>query len=262
MKGLNLFIYKSLDRFIGRSCTKIACDSKSQRKFINESLGLSNVDIIGHGSIRGVNTSKFKAVKDFSRHKELMLSRISELSSLKDTSKDLVIGYVGRLHKDKGIDIAIEVCYLLANRNINAVLIAIGPIELNERKYFEKALSENKLIHLSYKEDIHQYYPLFDVLILPSIREGFGSVIIEAASCKVPVVASDIPGPRDFIISYETGVLVKRHTSVDFANAIAILHGNKALRRDIINNAYHKVNELYSEQFVSTSFKNWLTDIL
>ena len=61
MVGMKRFIYKSLDRFIGRSCVKIACDSKSQMKLINESLGLSKIDIIGHGSICGVNTDRFKA---------------------------------------------------------------------------------------------------------------------------------------------------------------------------------------------------------
>ena len=262
MVGMKRFIYKSLDKFIGRSCIKIACDSKSQMKLINESLGLSKIDIIGHGSICGVNTDRFRAVDNRAEHTNNMLNKIDRLSILKNRSHDLVIGYVGRLHEDKGIDIAINVCYILAKRNIDAVLIAIGPIEMKESSMIKKAVDDGKMIHLSYKEEIHEYYPLFDLLVLPSLREGFGSVIIEAASCRVPVIATDIPGPRDFIVDCKTGILVKRRTAVDFSEAIVMIYENKALRENIVESAYQKAKHLYSENFVSNSFKEWMTSML
>ena len=151
---------------------------------------------------------------------------------------------------------------ILAKRNIDAVLIAIGPIEMKESSMIKKAVDDGKMIHLSYKEEIHEYYPLFDLLVLPSLREGFGSVIIEAASCRVPVIATDIPGPRDFIVDCKTGILVKRRTAVDFSKAIVMIYENKSLKENIIESAYQKAKHLYSENFVSNSFKEWMTSML
>ena len=56
-------------------------------------------------------------------------------------------------------------------------------------------------------DNIEEYYPLFDVLVLPSYREGFGNVVIEAEAMGVPVIVSDIPGPRDAMKNNVTGLI-------------------------------------------------------
>ena len=66
----------------------------------------------------------------------------------------------------------------MAKRNIDAVLIAIGPIEMKESSMIKKAVDDGKMIHLSYKEEIHEYYPLFDLLVLPSLREGLAQSLL------------------------------------------------------------------------------------
>ena len=57
-------------------------------------------------------------------------------------------------------------------------------------------------------KDVEKYYAMIDVLVLPSYREGFGNVVIEAAAMGTPAIVSEIPGPIDAIIAEETAICV------------------------------------------------------
>ena len=151
--------------------------------------------------------------------------------------------------------------HILAKRNIDAVLIAIGPIEMKKVQWLKSSRWWQNDTFILQGRNTWILSTLWSV-ILPSLREGFGSVIIEAASCRVPVIATDIPGPRDFIVDCKTGILVKRRTAVNFSKAIVMIYENKSLKENIIESAYQKAKHLYSENFVSNSFKEWMTSML
>ena len=98
--------------------------------------------------------------------------------------------------------------------------------------------------------------PFAYCLILPSYREGFGSVIIEAAASKVPIIASDIPGPKDFIDHMKNGYLIKPKDSTDIKNALNFYRENNKLLKIFSENAYKKCAKYFSEGYVCNLFKD------
>ena len=66
-----------------------------------------------------------------------------------------------------------------------------------------------------------------DILVLPSQREGFGNVIIEAASCALPTIAYNIDGPKEIIKNNITGYLVKKYSKSLFKSKMSEVYFNK-----------------------------------
>ena len=99
-----------------------------------------------------------------------------------------------------------------------------------------------------------QFYPEFDILLLPSLREGFGSVIIEAAACKVPTISTKIPGPIDFIKHKENGYLIKKNSVNSILRSLNYFALNKSLINTMGERAYNQVLEKYDMKIISTKF--------
>ena len=90
----------------------------------------------------------------------------------------------------------------------NSYLLFIGPDETKDKFFLDKINKNKNIIYLGFTKNVHLYIPFFRGLILPSYREGFGSVILEAGACSVPAIASDIPGPKDFVKHLFNGYLI------------------------------------------------------
>ena len=85
-------------------------------------------------------------------------------------------------------------------------LMLVGPVE--DSFLIEEIRNINNIILVPKVDDIERYYAAMDVVVLPSYREGFGNLLIEAETMGVPCIASDIDGPRDAMKNNETGFLV------------------------------------------------------
>lgn len=124
--------------------------------------------------------------------------RVAELKQeLKIGEDQFVVGGVGRLSSSKGWDTLIT-AFSKAKIN-NAKLIIIG--EGRDKDKLTKLVMESGLdITLSpYKHNVKDYYSTFNVFVCPSREEPMGRVILEAMDQKVPVIASDIEGPKDIL---------------------------------------------------------------
>ncbi len=117
-----------------------------------------------------------------------------------------IIGYVGRIAWEKGLDRLIKIIPLL-KKEINFEMWWVGPFdEVKGDSYYEKLkhqiLKQNEYIKLigpvKNHDLLNQYYAKFDCLVLPSTDnlETFGIVQAEAMVCGVPVIASNLPGVR------------------------------------------------------------------
>ncbi len=80
---------------------------------------------------------------------------------------------------------------------------------LNSRLY-QNSLKEPNIIYTGLVSNVEKYYAALDAILLPSYREGFGNVIIEAAAMGTPAITSDIPGPIDTIQKNITGFVIPK----------------------------------------------------
>lgn len=151
------------------------------------------------------------------------------------TTDDIVIGTVARFVEQKGLG------YLLAAAKklrftypkLKLLLIGDGPLEQQLRqKTLEFGLGEN-VVFGGIRTEIAEILSIMDVMVMPSILEGFGIAILEAMACGVPVVATDVGGIPEVVANGDTGILVPARSSEALAKAIGILLADPVIRKQM-----------------------------
>lgn len=222
-KGVKRLLLKQFDRLIALFSTQIIVDSPSQHQFLIDEnvITIKKSNVFAKGSISGVDLTRFKFNEE--RRKLIRLE-------LNIPNEAIVFLFVGRLTKDKGVlDLAQAWRTIGSNE---AHLLFVGPDEQNMQiRIALLAKADKANIHFKgYTNVPEDFMSAADVICLPSYREGFGSVVIEAAAVGIPAIASHIYGLTDAVINNETGLL---HTSGDIGainNCLQNMLDNSTLR--------------------------------
>jgi len=122
-----------------------------------------------------------------------------------------VIGFVGRLTRDKGIQELVECCRILRAEGRDVHLLLLGALESGDpvdAATAEWIRSGPECHWLGYVQDPAPYYRAMDLFVFPTYREGLGRVLLEAAMAGKPVVSTRITGVVDVVVDGETGLLV------------------------------------------------------
>jgi glycosyltransferase involved in cell wall biosynthesis len=146
----------------------------------------------------------------------------------------IVLGFVGRIVRDKGVVELAEAWRVLRKKFPGLHLLMVGPFEPQDPipAEVERALREDPRVHLAGMDwNTPPLYAAMDLVALPTYREGFPNVPLEAASMKLPVVATRIPGCVDAVQDGTTGTLVRPHDAVSLAGAIRAYLHDPELRR-------------------------------
>lgn len=138
-------------------------------------------------------------------------SNLEELYDELDLShNDKVVGFVGRLNTPKGIHAFLKMIPSVKEKNPGTKFFIIGDGPMREElEIFAETLGVKKDVRfLGFRKDVRRIMMLLNVLVVPSIREPFGNVVIEAALAKKVVVASNVDGISETVIHGKTGYLV------------------------------------------------------
>lgn len=218
------------------SCTlahRVFCNSRSNLDVIIQE-GLCHPDkitILHNGSSNGVDaTNLFKPFDTDDVRRDIRTQLDLPLDSV-------VIGFVGRLVHDKGVDELIQAWQTLHDQYPDIRLLFVGPFEdqdavLPETKH---VIQNGDRIHfadfVNSKNDMPPLYAAMDILVLPSHREGLPNVILEAGGMSLPVVSTLASGCKDAVVDGETGILVPIDNPDALARAIQQYLDNPDLRR-------------------------------
>lgn len=183
--------------------------------------------------------------------------------SLHLSSEDVVIGFVGRLYDDhKRVSDLIDAISLLKVPNVKLLIVGEG----KDRKVLEKRVKnlnlEKSVIFLGYQSKTDLYYQLMNVFCIPSSREGFGLVAVEAMLHKLPVVATAVGGLKEVVIDGETGYLVKAGSQMDLVNRIKKLVQNPHLRERFGEAGYVRAKEKYTAERYCQEIENLYRTLL
>ncbi len=142
---------------------------------------------------------------------------------------------VARLIRDKGVLEYIESARLVKGKEVKAKFLLVGSVDSenpSELKIDEiKHLADVAGVELTgHCNEVDEALKKANIVVLPSYREGFSKVLIEAAACGRAIVTTDVPGCRDAIIPNRTGLLVPARDSVLLADAIISLISDSAKR--------------------------------
>ena len=105
--------------------------------------------------------------------------------------------------------------------------------------------------------EIEKYLQLSDILCLPSYREGFGSIIIQAAAVGLTSIGSNIYGIRDAILNGKTGLLHEPGNVEEIYNCMKKLLVNQELRNYLSNEAKSRVHNEFSQEIITNE---WLKE--
>ena len=147
-----------------------------------------------------------------------------------------VVGYVGRLVRDKGIVDLARAWDEVRQSNRSAYLILVGELEADDpvpRPILERLMKDPSVIITGAvtRAEMPLYYSLMDLVVLPTYREGFPNVPLEAAAMELPVVGTTVTGCVDAIMHGRTGTLVPPHDHVALSQVIQIYLNDEGLRR-------------------------------
>lgn len=245
-RGLARFILKSADRLIAALATHTLADSQSQRDFLlaNRVVAPERIEVLAHGSICGVDIERFKP-------NAIARAEIRAKLGIPEDAK--VFLFVGRFNREKGIRELAEAFACTAAKRSNIHLVLVGPDEGKLAGSVEQVCAQvASRVHIhGHTSRPEDFMAMANVLCLPSYREGFGSVIIEAAACGIPAIGTRIYGVSDAIVHGETGLLVGVQNIEELASAIDALAADDALLERLANAARKRaLNEFRAEVVV------------
>jgi len=254
--GLFRWMLKNLDCLMASCATHLLADSHSQKAFLvgEQVVAPEKVDVLGKGSISGVNLQRF-------RPDASIRNRIRE--DLGYHGNDVLALFVGRLNRDKGVlDLVAAFAQVSPNLPTLALLL-VGPDEGNLGAEIARIAGDNpRLRLLGETTRPEQFMAAADFFCLPSYREGFGSVVIEAAACGLPAIASAIYGLTDAIEDGKSGCL---HAVRDVAAIAALLERftvDRGLREAMGAYARRRANSDFSTDTVVSAQLQFVNHLL
>ena len=143
-----------------------------------------------------------------------------------------VVGFVGRIARDKGIATLLEAWRRLRTLEDRYWLVVVGDLDATDPvdgTTLAALRADPRVVMAGRLEQVATAYAALDVLVLPSLREGLGNVLVEAAAMELPVVASRIPGCVDAVQHGVTGELVPAADPARWCAAIARYLGDPEL---------------------------------
>ena len=205
-------VYKQMHAFSMRRATQVIAVSKWLGNQIN---------------VSDFNKNKIHVVYNgLDREKYDLLYRRRHDKRKKDQTGKTMIGYAGRLSKEKGVAFFVRALALLAGTpplppGIEGVIVGDG----NERERLEELIADLRLTEtvkiLGFQEEVERFLAHFNIFVLPSMTEGFPMILLEAGAMGIPIVATKVGGTPELIRNGVDGLLVSPGSAEALAKAIS-----------------------------------------
>ena len=256
-QGFKRLLLKNIERMTGFFATQVVCVS-NEIKSISEVEHLSSKKkniLLGRGTCNGVDCNNKYNPINISKDAQKALREKHNINE-----GEFVLGYVGRLVKDKGINELVEAWKVVSMNYSNVKLLLVGPFEERdpvEEKVKEYILNEESVVYTDFVEDASAYYSLMSAFILPSYREGFPTVVLEASSMELPVLTTRATGCSESIIENETGIFIELNAD-SIANGIDYIIKNPILAKEIGENGRAFIKKNFEQTKVWNIIENKL----
>lgn len=239
---------------------RVICVSTSLRAKVIE-LGLTmptKTTVLAGGSSNGVDESQFAP------NQERRAAAGAERVRLGIPHDATVIGYVGRFTRDKGFAELIQAFGLAREKYPKLWLLLLGNFEQGDPvpAGVSNKIQRENVVWPGFVPDAAPYYHLMDMLALPTYREGFPNVVLEAQAAGKPVITTNATGAIDSVEDGETGIVVPVGDASALAAAFTKLASAPELRVSMGVAGRRRVHDLFRNEIVWAALLNMYKDIL
>ena len=193
--GFMRSVLKMMERISCYCSTEVLCVSNGVRVTLvaDKICKEAKLKVVGNGSSNGIDVTKFD--------RKTISTEV--ISSIVEPGNKFVFAFVGRIVRDKGVNELVAAFKKITNLYHDVILMLIGSFEDDDNPIEENTkveIKSNPYIHYwGSQEDVRPFMCASDVFILPSYREGFGMVLMEAGALSVPCITTNIIGCNEII---------------------------------------------------------------
>lgn len=172
-----------------------------------------------------------------------------------------VIGYIGQLIRRKGLDILLKALSSFEYDNWRLAIVGDGDTQPELMQLAHNSGHEDRIRFFGFRSDRLSFLKAFDMFVLPSRLEGIPRCLMEAMACKVPVIASDIPGCRDLIRHGQTGLLFKPENVDELRWMMTSLINDNALKSHLTSCARHTIEDEWSAYSMANRYLDLYSEL-
>ena len=199
----------------------------------------NKIQVIGCGSAGGVDLEKFNPKNVPSNiRKELAISETS-----------FVFCFIGRIVGDKGVNEIVSAFNNLCGEHNDVHLLLVGPVESIQNPIdpiTSSIIEQNTNIHaVGCQKDVRPYLKASNAFVLPSYREGFGMVLVEAGAMGLPCITTNITGCNEIIVPGDNGDIVEPRSADELYRTMKNWYENSTMVKSMAQNARRMVEERY-----------------
>lgn len=254
--GLKQKILILTDRLTCACATHILPEGEGVKAdLVNFKITRKPLKVLGHGNIRGIDTSHFDPE---------LPEVIEKAEKIKDSRFTFL--FVGRITRDKGINELVSAFSRLHGEMPDTRLILVGRYESTLDPLLPETvreIEENDAIEfVGMQSDVRPWMLASDALVFPSYREGFPNVVIEAGAMGLPSVVTDINGSREIIIDGENGVIIPPKNPEALFWQMKRFASDPDLAKRLGENARPLIKSRYEQDFVRNCLKTYYREIL
>lgn len=227
--GFKRWLLINMERLAGYCAQDIICISQSVKELAikDRVFKPAKCHVLHYGSSNGINTARFRPDVISSEDKGNLIKQLG-------LHGNFVFGFVGRLIDRKGISELYHAFSKLYIEEPASRLLIVGPAEfeqITDKSLVEKLKGHPGVLMPGRTDNVPLYLSVMDVFVLPAWWEGFGNVLVEAASMGIPVISTKGTGTRDAVKDGYNGILVEIKNADQLYNAMLEMRQNHDKRK-------------------------------
>jgi glycosyltransferase involved in cell wall biosynthesis len=229
----------------------LVVNSESTRRTLHKNnpwIASQRIEVVPHG----LDLSKYPSAQSTGLRAELGIP-----------ANAFLMGFVGRLAEQKGVLpmlAAIDV-FFQENENSHLGVAGAGEWEKKARAFVQTHGWQDRIHFLGFRSDIPDLMSQFDVLLVPSLWEGFGLVLIEAMAVGTPCIASEVSSIPEIVDHEKNGILIAPGNTGDLVQALRKVVSDPALLRRLGDAGRDKVRDIFTEDRMVSHYERLFDDL-
>lgn len=247
-RGLKRLILQTTDRLTCLCASHVIPEGQGVMHDLQGTITHKPMRVLGYGNVRGVDMTYYQR-----QHAEHLDNPElpAPLNALPPLERPIFL-FVGRILADKGVRELAEAFERLQR----GTLLLVGPTEES------LPLPENEhIIKVGMQADVRPWMERSDVLVLPSYREGFPNVVLEAGAMEMPCIVTDINGSREIILEGETGLIVPARSADHLLQAMQWMADHPEERKAMGRKARQHVGQHWELSYVRQCLKDYYREL-